>query len=586
MPQPTQSYYPRATLRLIVRLDEFGADSKLQALAPAATTKNLDGVLVHRSPLEAQLDPTAPSGVTRYVLALPGAATSTGGPQDQVRSADQYTFDVTVIPKTASWQQNGVQQASTLHAAVKYIDCPIDPRLVRACAVELYLGCVSDDQQAQVNAGKAPAGTPVVPTTFTGPLGEERTNLRFQGFVTTWEVDWGENEPVISLECQDNSTLLHNQEMPPRLVLSMADPLDKAVADFLANFVQLAGLTVQYLPAADAPPVLGTVLSGTAFRPKLGPPASKGGGSAQSKQSVWDYLTDICGSVAHTIRMDGTTIIIQRARSLMTSTVVPRADDPFKGRTVDGVSFTYRRFLYGRNVKSLKVRRSYGKKAVQNVEVRSYSTERKTVLVGRFPAQQSVTNPGKSDRQVYALPGNATPDQKWSVYNVPGIKDQATLQKIAQGIYEQTCRQELGVEFKTTNLGSFGGSNVDPDVLDMKVGDTFELLVNRDTDDVNDLTRIETALTAQAMNAALMVGLGFSQEFADAYAAAYVNAGFTTTYRLKTMKVDWGDGGVTLEVNGTNYVEVRADAFLPPGQEPSDSVQPLPQPQDPPVGAP
>lgn len=589
VPQPTQSYHPRATLRLIVRLDEFGADSRLQKLAPTATTKNLNGVLVNRSPLQAQLDSSAPAGVTRYVLALPGQVAATGGPQDQTQSQDQYTFDVTVIPKTASWQQNGVQQANTLHAAIKYIDCPLDPRLIRACGVELYLGCVTEDQAAEANSGESPPGAPVLPTSFVGPRGESRTNLRFQGFVTTWEVDWGESEPVISLECQDNSTLLHNQEMPPRLVLSMTDPLDKAVADFLANFVQLAGLTVEYLPSTDTPPTLGPVLSGTAYRPNLGPPASKGGGAAQSKQSAWDYLTDVCGSVAHTIRMDGTTLIIQRARALLTSTVTPRADDPYKPRTIDNATYPFRTLLYGRNVKTLKVRRSYGKKAVANTECRSYSTERKTVLVGRFPAQQSVTNPGESDRQVYALPGNTTPDQKWAVYNVPGIKDQATLQKIAQGIYEQVGRQELGVEIKTQNLGSFGGSNLDPDVLDMKVGDTFELLVNRDTAAVNDLTRIETALTAQAQNAALMLSLGFSQAFADAYAQAYVNAGFTTTYRLKTMKVDWSaddGGGVTMEINGTNYIEVRADKFLPPGQEPSNSVQAQPQPAVPPTGAP
>jgi len=68
-----------------------------------------------------------------------------------------------------------------------------------------------------------------------------------------------------------------------------------------------------------------------------------------------------------------------------------------------------------------------------------------------------------------------------------------------------------------------------------------------------------------------------------------VNAGFTTTYRLKTMKVDWSaddGGGVTMEINGTNYIEVRADKFLPPGQEPSNSVQAQPQPAVPPTGAP
>ena len=894
-------------MRLILRFDEFGDTSKLVAKVPVASTKNLDGISSPRSPLTASIDASAPPGVTRYVLGFPGASPATSGPQDQSVSTDGLTYDVVLIPKSCAWMQNGLQHAATVNAAIKYIDCPIDPRLVRSVGVEVYLGCVTEDLAQQQNMGIAPAG-PVLPSTFTGPLGEQRTNLRFQGFATKFKAEWGKGEPVITLDAQDNSVLLHNQEMSPRLVVSMTKPLDLAVADFLANYVQLAGLTVQYLPSTDTPPVLSDVLSGTAFRPNLGPPASKGGGA--SKLSIWDYLTDVCGSCAHTIRMDGTTIIIQRARSLLTNAVSPRADDPFRPRTVDGVSFNFRRYIYGRNLKEYSVERNFTKKTVQNIECfpgdvfasardiergyrrwydgpattvstldgrhltstpkhpvltrrgwvaqgdivkgddliccrleervsladphvdaapteiaklfdslqdardpervparevylhgdrvdadvevvtagsllvdrdktprlkhlgerlfkaanvwlqrlarlgsrfllphyqlsrqlatscggvgfgerfsvefnrrvspsilggtcpiakdnairqkvshehacgdaglllelhdgrtffipasdvgdgrtnlasssepglglcpelntpsnqdrldaaageawvllhelvdrgavevttdkvigvahgefsghvfnlqtasgwyvangiivhncRSYLTEKKTVLVGRFPQL--------ADRQVYALPGNTTPDEKWSVYNVPGIKDQPTLTKIAQGIYEQISRQELGVSLVTKSLGSFGGSNVDPDILDMKVGDTFELLVNRDSDEVNTLTSMETALTAQGQNAALMLQLGFSQGFADAYAKAYTNANFTTTYRLKTMKIEWttsGGAGVTLSINGMNYIEVRGDQFLPPGQEPSNSaMQPAVQPKDPPVGS-
>ena len=559
MPAPEQSYYPRCTLRLILRFDEFGNDSHLKLAAPKATTKNLDGLSVARSPLVASIDPTAPPGTTRYVLSFPGQAPAAGGPQAQTSSDDGYTFDVTVIPKSASWMQNGIQHASTLNASIKYIDCPIDPRLVRSVGVEMLLGCVTED--AFVLSNTKPGGV-VIPPTYTGPNGETRTNLRFQGFATKFKTAWGKGEPLITLDAQDNSVLLHNQEMSPRVPLSMVKPIDHAVADFLANYVQLAGLTIQYLPVSDTPPVLATILSGTAFRPNLGPMMSKNGGA--SKMSIWDYLTDVCGSAALTIRMDGTSLIIQGARALLTSAPAPRSDDPFKGRSVDGQSFPYRRYIYGQNIETMEIERNFGKKAVANIEVRSVSTERKTVCVGRFPQPK--------DRQVYALPGNTTPDQKWSVYNVPGIKDQDTLTKIAQGIYEQIGRQELGVELKTKNLASFGGSNSDPDILDMKVGDTFELLVDRTKDGVNSLTAIELALSAQASNAALMLQLGFSQAFAYASAKAYTNAAFTTTYRLKTMKIDWSEHGVTLAINGANYIEVRADKLLPGGLETSNTA--------------
>ena len=586
---PPQSYYPRCTVRLILRFDEFGgsnsASSPLrtaaQLLNKSVTTKNLNGVAPMRSPLTAQLDPTAPAGVTRYILVNP-TSSAPGGPQDQTQSVDKLTWDVTVIPKSASWGQNGVKDANTLDCVIKYIDCPIDPRLVRAVAIELYLGCIAEDDavaQAQKTAANDAA---IIPTNFTGPLGETRSNLRFRGWVNDWTVEFGDGEPTIALKCQDNSQMLHNQEQPPRLVLDMKKPLDEAMADYLANFVQFAGLSVEYRPSTDTPPTLNTVLSGTAFRPNLGPPMSKGGGATSgSKQSVWDYLTDIVGSISHNIRMDGTTVIIQKVRSLMASDAgssSARPDDPFKGRSVDGVSFAYRRFLYGRNLLSMKLARNYTKKQVSNIEVRSYVTERKLTLVGRFPTP--------AQRQIYALPGNVT-DQKWTVVKVSGITDQNMLNAIAQDYYESLGRQEMSVQLKTKNMGSFGGDNTDPDILDMKVGDTFELLVNRDLDNVNDLTRIETALTAAGQNAALMTALGFSPGFASAYAQAYTNADFLTLYKLKGMKVEWEcDQGVSLDIDGINYVEVRANQSLPSGQETSSTpIQPVAQPGAPAPGS-
>jgi hypothetical protein len=172
------------------------------------------------------------------------------------------------------------------------------------------------------------------------------------------------------------------------------------------------------------------------------------------------------------------------------------------------------------------------------------------------------------------------------VFRIPsGINDQNTLNKIAQHVYESIGRQELSLECTTKNLGSFGGDNLDPDVLDMKVGDPFELAVNRDTDNVNDLTYMETMLTAQGTAAAMLVRLGFSAGFAGAYATAYTNANFLTVYRLKSLKIDWNaDSGVTLDVHGCNYIEIRANKLLPPGQETTSSpLQPATPPPLPPV---
>jgi hypothetical protein len=74
---------------------------------------------------------------------------------------------------------------------------------------------------------------------------------------------------------------------------------------------------------------------------------------------------------------------------------------------------------------------------------------------------------------------------------------------------------------------------------------------------------------------------------AKVYAAAYTNANFLTLYKLKSMKVDWScDDGVKLDIDGINYIEIRADQRLPPGQETSATpVQPPAQPGAPAPGS-
>jgi hypothetical protein len=573
---PEQSYYPGAKIRLTIRLDEFGA-SRLKP-APSKTTKNLNGIRDPRGALQAVLDPGAPQGVTRYLIVEQGA-TQAQAATNQARSSDGLTFDVTVIPKDMTWDQNGIRTADTLSATIKFIDCPIDPRCARSVAVEAFIGTVSDNEFAAGIEGKVRTGIAaqgqgdslnLIPDTYLDANRNQRTNSRFIGWVDKWDVEWeDEAEPIIRIDCRDNTQLFIEQQAPPRLVLDMNAPIDKAIAVYLSHFPQMQGLAVQYLPTTDQPPVLAGTLLNTAYRPNLGPHLSKSGGN--DKLSVWDYLTDICGSIGHLIRVQGTTIIVQRPRAVTPGLPEPRVDDPFQGRTLStGEELTYRRFLYGGNVKSMKISRNYAKQTPTNIEIRCYDTEHKTLLVERFPLP--------ADQQMYAIPGDAQPDQKCLVKAVYGIKDRKVLQAIAQAYYEQLSRSELQCEVKTRNLSSYGGGNLDPDILDMQAGDTYELLVNRSSDEVSTLTSIEKALTVQQKNAVFMQTLGFASDFANAYAKSYTDAGFRSQWRTKNMKVVWGtETGIDITVTGANYIEVRADQYLPAGQEPSTQDPTNPQ---------
>ena len=562
MPNPEpNTFWPSAKTRLLVRFDE-GANLEVQKSAPKKPTTVLKGTTNLRAPLVVTNDPLVPGrlrvGPPNLPLA-PGVANQTG-------SSDGLTWTLAgIIPKRMTWNQNGIRAADTLSATIKFIDCPVDPRTIRSVAIEAFLGTVTGDEHARGVGGATRSGNVgatnfaeplnVVPDRYQDAAGQSRTNLRFQGWVDKWTVDWDdEEEPVIALECRDNTQLLIDVEVPPALVISATKPLDRAIADYLSNFPGFSGLDVEYRPHGVAPPVLGQALAGTAFQPKLGPPPARGGG-AVSKLSVWDYLTDVCGAVGHNIRVEGTVIVIEQVQTLLSNKTSRRADDPFTGRSVDGVPFQYRRFVLGRNLQKLQVARAYSKHAPTNVECRCFSARRKKTLVVRFPDPTS-----QADLlQTRSLPGDFSTDQKWLVWKVRGIEDLGVLKVIAQNVYQQVGRNEFSIDLTTRNIASFGGDNsLDPDVLDMLVGDTFELLVARD-DDAGVVGETEDALLSKGQS--MMEALGFDPGFAAAYARAYVNAGFQTLFRVRQMTTEWdGDEqGVTISIHGSNYVEVRVD---------------------------
>jgi hypothetical protein len=573
---PPQDYFSSAKLRLTIRFDEFGQINSLAA-APKTIIKNLNGISIPVAPLVVTTDPAAPPGVTRYLI-NPAGNTNAASATSQSSSSDGLTFDVTVIPKEMVWNLNGLRTASTMTASIKYRDCPLDPRTIRSVAVESFMGGVTAaDFAAGIKGGIRQGATisgqgePLncLADTYVDSNGKQRTNSRFLGWVDKWAVEWMPNaEAMIHIDCRDNTQLLIEQQAPAAAVINMKQPIDQAVATYLANFNQFQGLSVQFLPATDPVPVLGDVLNNTSFRPQLGPQPAKGGGSS-NKLSVWDYLTDICGSIGCSVRVDGTTIIIQKPRSLVSNTGGARPDDPYQERTIYGVSYPYRTFIYGRNVKEMHIHRDFTHAVPKNIEVRSYQAGTKTLLVARNRPNGSSSTAAQGVSPA-AIPGDSQPTQQWLEFRVPEVKDQVTLNAIAQSIYEQLGRNELVMEIKTDNQASFGGGQLDPDILDMKFGDNFELLIAEDpSSEINTFMYAESQLQSKALTATYLQNLGFSAGFANAYATAYTNVGLPTVFRMKQLKVTWEiERGLSLHVVGINYIEARENRTLPAGQEP------------------
>jgi hypothetical protein len=479
--------------------------------------------------------------------------------------------------------------------SIRFIDCPIDPRTIRSIAVEFYLGTVSSDvAAAQISGSRSGTGAPgtdntaepadLLPATYTDTHGNPRTNLRFQGWVDKWRPTWSDGQPVIQIECTDNTRMLVLLQAPAKMNIDTTKPLDEAIANYLAAFPSLEGLAVQYRPQGTTPPTIGKVVTKASIRSGRGQPLRRNGSpNGTEKMTVWDHLTDTCRALGHAIFVDGSTVVIQRVRSLTSSAIEPRATDPFVPRTLaDGTVLHTRRMEWGRNLEGLDIERDFTVRPPCNISVRGYDSDTKKVLVERFPLA--------ADAQVYAIPGNTTPDQKWLEFNIGGgIKDPIVLREFAQEIYENLGRQEIAISCVTHNFSSFGGGNLDPDILDLKFGDAVQVVFNRE-DFYGTLNELQQDLDSVALNSKYMQDAGFPKDFSDAYARAYTNAGFQDKYRVHQVEVSGSapttddDGGVKIELKLVNYVEVTSDAKLAAGEEPTNptSTSPAAAPLGPP----
>ncbi|MFA4974379.1 MAG: hypothetical protein WC683_17370 [bacterium] len=528
--RPVQEWYPRARVTLLVRFEEF---AETISAKPPGLRQTLRKGGTDTKELEYVLDPDAPAGSRRYIL-LPK-----GGSKIAAASADKFTHQLWgIIPVSANFVRNGIDKADTLGVELPFLDAPFDPRCIRSCAIDYYLGTITAEEAAAEAGAAVPT---MIPDSTVDERGNVRSNRRLRGWVDTWEVNFSDSgTPMVKLECRDGRSVLIDQQSPPQLHVDPKLTLDKAVANYLSNFPQFAGVGVEWRGDGDAPKLSGILKNKG---------QDKGSKTGSDKSSVMDYLTDVVGSAGCVLLMEENALIISKPRTVLKAGAT-RANDPHTGagRSINGMPLPNRTFVWGHNVRTMKFGRKLNAAAPVNIEVAAYLPGKKQTISVRFPG---VTT--------QAAPGGAA-DKKIMVWRVQGITNKDDLKVIAQSVYEQSARQELSVEVTTTDMASFGGDNYDPDILDMLPGDSFDAYLMREAQGHTTVGLYEDSTIQKTKIVQMLVEMGHDEAMSKAYADSYMAGGFQTTFRTRALKLDWSiDSGVSISLTGSNYVEVRLD---------------------------
>jgi hypothetical protein len=515
---------------------------------------------------------------------------------DATNGQDQITWIMARIPKSGGFEKPGYRQAGKFNFTFDFRELPIDPRTIRAAAVEIHTGVVSDaDFAAGMRGERHPSGTlkSVLQTRVEGVANAE--TLRMVGTVDEWQVDHSASSSEVTITGRDLRGILLDTPIAPNGVKPQQfwDSIDTS-QDIQAVVVQVLQYNPLFddiqvvvnpddwpdakLPSPGAKDLVPRHRQGAKGQ-RAGALGSAPAESSGSNLSFWDVITQFCYLVGAIPYFQGTQLMLRPSSTVFDKLRGPidpqRNPTPFKDgapRELDALSGSVitpplraRRIVYGRDVSSLSFQRKFGgwkkPKRVRCISVDSDS--------GKVGVQKLVTGLWPPDSAIKAKTTGVSPGKDRSVSDfvnipVPGIKDAARLAQIAQAIYNEMGRSEIGGEIETVNLASFGGDASDPDLLRLEPGDGVELLVdtaatgtkNPNVNSFADSNR--RSFEEQVREIQSKLGDANLSRVIVATARGQV-AELQRFFRVETVKLSWSNSsGIKLSFSFQNYVVSRA----------------------------
>jgi len=539
-----QTYYPVASVELVYRFDPT-------YIAP-------ESVLVNDKP-----DIPAPNASSSLLFL------QTGG-------QDAYSFRKVVIPISCDVEIPNIRSAGKFKVRMNYRDVPFDPRVFSAVSVTIRFGTVAASQSARFATGSALLQPD--PTQFAGVM---------VGVADTAFVEHTDTGSFIELEGRDLRGILADSKAPAA-VFSKLD-LRKNIKDVVGQILDqhpfgpyfksiLRALERDFPNGLPSP-----YASGDATRVQLGADG-KGSTAATSSEEVsfWDLIVNycyICGVVPYfTTTRDPNAesrLVIQPLRTYYEQELAPLT--PFEGGvsrlSEDGRIVNIRELMYGRDIARLSFERKFqGSKGrgIRVVCLNTSSKQRGTQKLLEVTRPQGLIVPknkakltGATKEQIPRIQagqigpvGDIGYTDVDTIY-VYGVTSKKQLELVADAIYQEKGRGEMGGSCETSNLASFGGTNADPDLLYLRPGDAIRIGVMQSTVLGLSGTLADTTLSEAQLDAIYQTR-GFPAPVAAALAQSAKRGTPTAQpyFRVGNVKYSWSNqSGMRISFDFQNYIE-------------------------------
>ena len=510
--------------------------------------------------------PTATSSteLPRAIVQQPG----TPAIITQRNTAAGLVQEVVLQPLTASVELAQVRETGRFSLEFLYRDLPIDPRIFSSITADIYMGSVSASDsaaglQSRYVGGRNPALV---------PLTDE--NLTLVGIVDKVAMNHSDTSSRVTMEGRDLRAFLIDTNLPAVAFtsLDLRKPIQEVVRQILdlQSWGQSIGVywfpDEWKMPGDDywgIPPA--PYAKDGATRVRLGATGRESKGTPRSGDEVkfWDIIVNYCFLCGVLPYFEGEKLVLRRARTYWAQ------------------QGTIRGMIYGRDIRTLTIDRSFtGNKyrAVQVVNVDTDSAERGDArLVEVLYGADVILDTGNPDGtgKRTGLPNGQTKQpvatnvspSRTVAYNdvlrvpVPGIKDKAQLLEVAKAIYEEMNRNEFGGSLETSNLSTYTFPESGGDLLRIRPGDAIRVQVDArlstaNAPSVSPLTTQQQ--TDPAAREAALVAKGYSQASARAIVTSEQRGipSLAPVFRVKAAKLDFDvTTGVRIAVDFQNYVE-------------------------------
>lgn len=595
MPSPT-AFYPSILATLRIRFDEVYAPLLGLQLTEQPTTRELAAART--------FDPASALRKSNLPLLMTG-----------VKDSLSRVFNVQ--PRSSTVTLETYRRASTFSMEFDYSRIPIDPRLLRSAAIEIYLDAVPPPQFADGMIAGTPAGTPGAQPRL-GTLTPSPDNLLFVGTIDEWEAEHDSEGSWVKIEGRDLRAIFLDSPADSALFqdLDVSKPIDDVVRQILARHpmgeaFRDAVKAVEWPNGKIPSPYTKDgvtrvrIPADTTINPKSGNvrPTPK---ADPNQINFWDLITQYCYLVGAIPYFHGPELRIRPVRPLYETVEKagfdPNVPTPFKNGSqrdiLEGdppvmVPYGIRKMVFGRNVGKVRIKRRFNGYRPRVIECVSLDTSSKNrgadkLLLAAWDGTQDPWDDGtgigtvkKRNNQHHkpkyvktnVSPSGFRSEAEVLRVSVPGVRDVTRLREIAKAIFEEIGRGEISGYCETRDLASYAavegqGGNDDPDLLRLRPGDPIEFLTDAtafrpDSPVAHELVSQVAAPFAEVVER-IAHSLGGAQPTQGDYNFARVlvassrkMADIQSFFRVTTARFTFDQGGLSINFDFQNYVEAR-----------------------------